>query len=104
MTVNIADGDLVEVHLATAKHGTFGAGMTDAVAHLLTTALRHGMPVEEFVRTFLNTRFEPSGLSDDPDIGRVSSPMDYLARRIALDTLPTERLVSLGIAEPATAA
>ena len=46
---------------------------------------------------FTNMRFEPAGLTDDPDIRIASSVMDYIFRRLALDHLPYETRAELGI-------
>lgn len=97
VTVNVVDSQLTDVHVEHAKHGSFGHGMVSTVAVLLNEALRHGMPLDEFVLRFVGTRFEPSGLTDDPDIRWVSSPMDYLARRLAMDFLSYERQVGLAV-------
>ena len=46
---------------------------------------------------FTNMRFEPAGLTDDPDIRLASSVMDYIFRRLALDHLPYDQRAELGI-------
>ncbi|MFC7344981.1 vitamin B12-dependent ribonucleotide reductase [Saccharopolyspora griseoalba] len=97
ITINATGEQLVEVDLQHAKHGTFGHGMSSAVVVLLNEALRHGMPIEAFVQRFLHTTFEPAGITDDPEVPRASSVMDYLAHRIALDALPQERCQRLGV-------
>ncbi|HLM88692.1 MAG TPA: ribonucleoside-diphosphate reductase, partial [Streptosporangiaceae bacterium] len=50
-----------------------------------------------WVEKFTNMRFEPAGLTDDPDIRIASSVMDYVFRRLALDHLPYETRAELGI-------
>src|SRR5262249_25363447 len=52
---------------------------------------------ESYVSKFTNLRFEPAGMTDDPDIRIATSVMDYLFRRIALDYLPVEKRAELGI-------
>lgn len=103
VTVNVVDNRPGDVHLEHAKHGSFGHGMTSAVSLLLSEGLRHGIPLDEIVEHFIGTRFEPCGFTDDPDIRRVSSPMDYLVRRLAIDFLPHERQVTLGAIRAPTA-
>jgi ribonucleoside-diphosphate reductase alpha chain len=49
------------------------------------------------VAKFTNMRFEPAGLTDDPDIRLASSVMDYIFRRLALDHLPYDQRAELGI-------
>jgi ribonucleoside-diphosphate reductase alpha chain len=46
---------------------------------------------------FTNMRFEPAGMTDDPDIRMAQSMMDYVFRRLALDYLPYEKRSALGI-------
>ncbi len=105
-TITVDDhGRLGAVDIDHSKHGTFAHGLTTALAELVSTALAHGMTVDEFVHRFLHTRFEPLGITTgDPDIDWASSPMDYLARRLALDFLPQWRQVELGLTHPDTAA
>ena len=55
------------------------------------------MPLRTWVEKFTNMRFEPAGLTDDPDIRIASSVMDYIFRRIALDHLPDDERAELGI-------
>lgn len=103
MIVNV-DGDqhLGEVFLDHSKHGTFTHGLMATISELLSTALAYGMPVDEFVQRFLHTRFDPHGLTSDPDIRWAASPMDYLARRIGKDFLPRQRQITLGITDTDT--
>ncbi|MBA8827814.1 ribonucleoside-diphosphate reductase alpha chain [Saccharopolyspora lacisalsi] len=105
MTVNV-DGDqrLGAVFLDHSKHGSFTHGLVATISELLSTALAYGMPVDEFVERFLHTRFDPCGLTSDPDIRWAASPMDYLARRIGKDFLPRQRQITLGITDANTAA
>lgn len=105
VTANLdADQRLGEVFVDFGKHGSFGSGLTEAFAELLSLALAHGMPLDEFVAKFRDMRFEPAGMTDDPEIRWVTSPMDYLARRLGKDFLPVNRQVTLGITEADTAA
>lgn len=106
VTITVDDhGQLGAVDIDHSKHGTVTRGLTTALGELLSAALAHGMTVEEFVHRFLHTRFEPFGITTgDPDIDWSSSPMDYLARRLALDFLPLRRQVELGVTHPDTAA
>jgi ribonucleoside-diphosphate reductase alpha chain len=49
------------------------------------------VPLETYVSKFTNMRFEPAGMTDDPDILMATSIVDYVFRRLALDFLPYER-------------
>ena len=55
------------------------------------------MPLETYVSKFTNLRFEPAGLTDDPDVRMSQSIMDYIFRRLALDYLSFESRSALGI-------
>jgi len=55
------------------------------------------VPLETFVEKFTNLRFEPAGLTDDPDIRMAQSIMDYVFRRLALDYLDFETRSFMGI-------
>ncbi|MGH3932071.1 MAG: vitamin B12-dependent ribonucleotide reductase, partial [Pseudonocardiaceae bacterium] len=59
--------------------------------------LQYGVPLETYVSKFTNMRFEPAGLTDDPDVRMAQSIMDYIFRRLALDFLPAETRSALGI-------
>ena len=66
------------------------AGVMDAFSMAVSIGLQYGVPLETFIDKFTNLRFEPSGLTDDPDIRMSASIMDYVFRRIALDHMPFE--------------
>jgi ribonucleoside-diphosphate reductase alpha chain len=55
------------------------------------------VPLETYVQKVTNMRFEPAGLTDDPDIRMAQSILDYIFRRLALDYLPFETRSALGI-------
>jgi ribonucleoside-diphosphate reductase alpha chain len=55
------------------------------------------VPLRAFVEPFTNMRFEPAGITDDPDIRFASSIMDYLFRRLALEYLSHEERAELNI-------
>jgi ribonucleoside-diphosphate reductase alpha chain len=91
------DGQLGEVFLKLGKQGSTLAGVMDAFSIAVSIALQYGVPLEAFVSKFVNMRFEPAGLTDDPDIRMSQSIMDYIFRRLALDYLPYEKREALGI-------
>ena len=59
----------------------------DAFSIAVSIGLQYGVPLETFVEKFTNLRFEPAGLTDDPDVRMAQSIMDYVFRRLALDYL-----------------
>lgn len=91
------DGSLGEVFLRWGKQGTAGAGLLDVYAIALSAGVQHGVPLDALVRQGLDLHFEPNGRTDDPQIPRVRSVADYVARRLAIDWLPTGRRAQLGI-------
>jgi ribonucleoside-diphosphate reductase alpha chain len=59
--------------------------------------LQYGVPLRVYVETFTNTRFEPAGMTDDPDLRIASSILDYIFRRLAVDYLSLEERLELNI-------
>ncbi|HMQ97265.1 MAG TPA: hypothetical protein PKC42_04165, partial [Candidatus Nanoperiomorbaceae bacterium] len=91
------DDGLGEVFLKVAKQGSTLAGLMDAFSIAISVALQYGVPLEKFVEKFINMRFEPAGMTNDPDIRFAQSPIDYIFRRLALDYLPFETRASYGV-------
>ncbi|CAB4959278.1 MAG: vitamin B12-dependent ribonucleotide reductase, partial [Actinobacteria bacterium] len=91
------DDGLGEVFLKLGKQGSTLAGVMDAFSIAISIALQYGVPLEAFVSKFVNMRFEPAGMTDDPDIRMAQSMMDYIFRRLALDYLPYDKREALGI-------
>ena len=69
----------------------------DAFAIAVSLGLQYGVPLEAYVSKFINTKFEPSGMTNDPDIRFATSLVDYVFRRLAIDNLPLETREGLGI-------
>ena len=80
------DGRPGEIFLIS-KQGSTLAGIMDAFAISVSYGLQYGVPLRSFVETFTNTRFEPAGMTDDPDLRIASSILDYIFRRLAVDYL-----------------
>jgi len=91
------DDGLGEVFLKLGKQGSTLAGIMDAFSVAISVALQYGVPLETYVEKFRNMRFEPAGMTDDPDIRIASSVIDYIFRRLALDHLPRETRAEMGI-------
>ncbi len=91
------DDGLGEVFLKLGKQGSTLAGVMDAFSIAISIALQYGVPLETYVQKFTNMRFEPAGLTDDPDIRMAQSVLDYIFRRLTLDYLPYETRSALGI-------
>ena len=91
------DDGVGEVFLKLGKQGSTLAGVMDAFSMAISVGLQYGIPLDSYVAKFTNMRFEPAGLTDDPDIRIASSVMDYIFRRLALDHLAYEERAELGI-------
>jgi ribonucleoside-diphosphate reductase alpha chain len=91
------DDGVGEVFLKLGKQGSTLAGVMDAFSMAISVGLQYGIPLDSYVAKFTNMRFEPAGLTDDPDIRLASSVMDYIFRRLALDHLPYDERAELGI-------
>jgi ribonucleoside-diphosphate reductase alpha chain len=91
------DDGLGEIFLKTSKQGSTLSGVMDAFAIAVSIGLQYGVPLDTYVSKFINMKFEPSGMTNDPDIRFASSLVDYVFRRLALDYLPEDKRDSLGI-------
>ncbi|HZQ28044.1 MAG TPA: vitamin B12-dependent ribonucleotide reductase [Acidimicrobiales bacterium] len=91
------DGRPGEVFMKVSKQGSTLAGIMDAFSISVSLGLQHGVPLRTFVQKYTNMRFEPAGMTDDPDLRIASSLVDYIFRRLAVDYLPYDERAELGI-------
>jgi ribonucleoside-diphosphate reductase alpha chain len=91
------DGRPGEIFLTVSKQGSTLAGIMDSFAKSVSYGLQYGVPLHAFVEAFINTRFEPAGMTDDPDIRMASSIIDYLFRRMAVEYMTPAERAELGI-------
>ncbi len=98
------DDGLGEVFLKLGKQGSTLAGVMDAFSIAISIALQYGVPLETYVQKFTNMRFEPAGLTDDPDIRMAQSMLDYIFRRLALDYLRLRHRARRWASTPPTSA
>ncbi|GAA0625529.1 vitamin B12-dependent ribonucleotide reductase [Sporichthya brevicatena] len=91
------DGGVGEIFLKMSKQGSTLAGMMDAFSIAVSIGLQYGVPLETYVQKFTNMRFDPAGMTDDPDVRMAASIMDYIFRRLALDHMAPEERAALGI-------
>ena len=91
------DGSLGEVFIQWRKQGSSQAGLMDIYAIALSVGLQHGVPLAELLRPGLGLYFVPHGCTDDPEIPRARSVVDYFSRRLAVDWLPYADRAALGI-------
>jgi ribonucleoside-diphosphate reductase alpha chain len=91
------DGRPGEVFMKVSKQGSTLAGIMDAFAIAVSLGLQHGVPLATYVRKYTNMRFEPAGMTDDPDLRIAQSLVDYIFRRLAVDYLPYGDREELGV-------
>jgi ribonucleoside-diphosphate reductase alpha chain len=91
------DGSPGEIFLTVSKQGSTLAGIMDAFAKSISYGLQYGVPLRGYVEAFVNMKFEPAGMTDDPDVRFAGSIMDYLFRRLALEYMTYDERAELGI-------
>jgi ribonucleoside-diphosphate reductase alpha chain len=91
------DGRPGELFLNVSKQGSTLAGVMDSFAIAVSHGLQYGVPLRAFVDTFTNRRFEPAGMTDDPDIRIATSLVDYIFRKLAVEYLSYEERVEIGV-------
>ena len=79
------DGQPGEIFIRMAKEGSTIGGLMDTIATLVSVSLQYGVPVESLVRKFEHVRFEPSGMSRNPEIPMAKSLVDYIFRYLAME-------------------
>ncbi len=73
-----------ELFITMAKEGSTVSGLMDSFACAVSIALQHGVPLPLLINKFAHTRFEPSGWTQNPEIGYANSIMDYIFRWLDL--------------------
>jgi ribonucleoside-diphosphate reductase alpha chain len=84
------DGTPGEVFIKMSKQGSTLGGVMDTVAVLTSMSLQYGVPLAALVRKFIHSKFEPSGMTKNPQIPIASSIIDYIFRYLALEFLPED--------------
>ena len=92
------DGQPGEMSVRIAKQGSTLAGFMDAFAVSVSHGLQLGVPLKDYVKSFTNMTFAPSGITDDTEIRTASSVVDYMFRRLALSYLNFDDRLELGLA------
>lgn len=93
------DGQPAELFINMAKQGSTLGGLMDAFAISISNGLQYGVPLTFYVRKYMAMSFAPNGMTDDPKIPMASSVVEYIFRKLALEYLPHEDLVELGLAD-----
>src|ERR1700756_2835228 len=87
-----ADGTPGEIFIKMAKEGSTLSGFMDGLALSISIGLQYGVPLKALVDKLTNTRFEPSGFTENPSIRYASSILDYIARWLGGKLLSPEYL------------
>ena len=95
------DGSVGEIFLTDiGKEGSTLRGMMNSFATAISIALQYGVPLETLVRKFSYMRFEPEGITGNPEIPFAKSMPDYIMRWLASRFLDTDAQEELGILTP----
>jgi ribonucleoside-diphosphate reductase alpha chain len=99
------DGTPGEIFLVMAKEGSTISGFADAFAQAISYALQYGVPLQNLVDKFSHSRFEPSGMTKNPEVRFAKSIVDYIFRWMATKFLSPEAQFNAGVnmKEPADA-
>ncbi len=93
------DGSPAEIFIRIAKQGSTLLGLLDSFAIAVSVALQYGVPFKDLARKFVYTRFEPSGITKNPDIRVATSIVDYIFRYLSIKFLSADELLDLGMTE-----
>jgi ribonucleoside-diphosphate reductase alpha chain len=91
------DGTPGDIFVDIAKEGTTLAGLMNSIMISVSLGLQYGVPLEVYVSKFSHMRFEPSGMTNDPDIRVAKSIVDYIFRWMGKRFLSIEQQEELGI-------
>jgi ribonucleoside-diphosphate reductase alpha chain len=91
------DGTPGEIFLVMAKEGSTISGFADAFAQAISYALQYGVPLQTLVDKFSHSRFEPSGMTKNPEVRFAKSIVDYIFRWMATKFLSPEAQFRAGV-------
>ncbi len=91
------DGQPGEIFLVMAKEGSTISGFADAFAQAISYALQYGVPLQDLVDKFSHVRFEPSGMTKNPDVRFAKSIVDYIFRWLATKFLSPDAQYRAGV-------
>jgi ribonucleoside-diphosphate reductase alpha chain len=94
------DGTPGDIFVDIAKEGTTLAGLMNSFMISVSLGLQYGVPLEVYVSKFAHMRFEPSGMTNDPDIRVAKSIVDYIFRWMGKKFLDADKQQELGIMSP----
>ncbi|MSO45429.1 MAG: vitamin B12-dependent ribonucleotide reductase [Acidobacteria bacterium] len=91
------NGQPGEIFLVMAKEGSTISGFADAFAQAISYALQYGVPLQALVDKFSHVRFEPSGMTRNPEVRFAKSIVDYIFRWLATKFLSPEAQFHAGV-------
>ncbi len=91
------NGQPGEIFLVMAKEGSTISGFADAFAQAISYALQYGVPLQALVDKFSHVRFEPSGMTRNPDVRFAKSIVDYIFRWMASKFLSPQAQYVAGV-------
>jgi ribonucleoside-diphosphate reductase alpha chain len=91
------DGLPGEIFIVMAKEGSTISGFADAFAQAISYALQYGVPLQDLVDKFSHVRFEPSGMTKNPDVRFAKSIVDYIFRWMATKFLSQDAQYRAGV-------
>jgi len=94
------DGTPGDIFVDIAKEGTTLAGLMNSFMIAVSLGLQYGVPLEVYVSKFSHMRFEPSGMTNDPDIRTAKSIVDYVFRWMGKKFLTVDQQEEVGILTP----
>jgi len=97
MTGEFENKELGETFLTVAKQGSTLSGLLDMLAIMISISLQHGVPLKTIVSKLMFSRFDPSGITSNPDIRFATSICDYLGRYLGNKYLKEEDKMELGL-------
>ncbi len=97
------DGQPGEIFLVMAKEGSTISGFADAFAQAISYALQYGVPLQVLVDKFSHARFEPSGMTKNPEVRFAKSIVDYIFRWMSTKFMSRQAQFDAGVnmVEPA---
>jgi len=93
------DGSPGEIFVVMSKEGSTISGLMDAFATSISIALQYGVPLRVLVNKFIHTRFEPAGMTNNPEVRFAKSVVDYIFRYLGLKYLSKDDQDALGLAK-----
>jgi len=94
------DGTPGDIFIDIAKEGTTLAGLMNSFMISVSLGLQYGVPLEVYVSKFAHMRFEPSGMTNDPDIRVAKSIVDYVFRWMGKKFLTIDQQEEIGVLSP----